>query len=193
MIFSWFVIIFIQSDFSSQFIISCTIHHILHFFSIHYFVYNSSYSSSWFLILIFHYWLSLLYQQLQEENCFLWTEHQKIHQLKCHLYFNKWIVKISIISSEILIKQRYSFLDKINFLRQRNVDNQNQKKLILAETMHIISLKIDNIFIRQQRKKLGFLIWFARNVILLLYIWSILEMILQKWINTLKIKTVFLT
>jgi len=158
MIFSWLVIIFIQSDFSSQFIISCTIHHILHFSSIHYFMYNSSYFSSWLLILIFHYWLSLFCQQLQEENCSLWAEYWKIHQLKCHLYFNKWIVKTSIISSEILIKQKCSFFDKINFLRQRNVDNQNQKKLILAETMHVVSLKIDNIFIKQQRKKLEFLI-----------------------------------
>ena len=192
MIFSWLVIIFVQSDFFSQFIISCTIHHIFHFFLIHYFVYNSSYFSSWLLILIFHYWLSLLCQQLQEENCFLWAEHWKIHQLKCHLYFNKWIVKTSIISSEILIKQKCSSLDEINFSKQRNVGNQNQKKLILARTMHVVSLKIGNIFIRQQRKRLGFLIWFARNVILLLHIQSILEMILQKWINILKIKIVFL-
>ena len=156
-------------------------------------MYNSSYFSSWFLISIFHYWLSFLYQQLQEENCSFWTEHQKIHQLKCHLYFNKWIVKTSIISSEILIKQKCSFFNEINFSRQKNISNQNQKKLILAETMHIVSLKIDNIFIRQQRKKLEFLIWFARNIISLLHIQSILEMILQKWINTLKIKIVFLT
>ena len=133
MIFSWLVIIFIQSDFFSQFIISCTIHHILHLSSIHYFMYNSSYFSSWLLILIFHYWLSFFCQQFQEENCSLWTEHQKIHQLKCHLYFNKWIVKTSIISSEILIKQRCLFLDKINFLKQRNVDNQNQKSSFLLK------------------------------------------------------------
>ena len=133
MIFSWLVIIFIQSDFSSQFIISCTIHHILHLFSIHYFMYNSSYFSSWFLILIFHYWLFLLYQQLQEENCSFWTEHWKIHQLKCYLYFNKWIVKTSIILFEILIKQKCSFLDKINFSRQRNVDNQNKKSSFLLK------------------------------------------------------------
>ena len=148
MIFSWLVIIFIQSDFFSQFIISCTIHHIFHFFSIHYFMYNLSYSLSWFLISIFHYWFFLFCQQLQEENCSLWAEHQKIHQLKCHLYFNKWIVKTSIISSEILIKQKCSSLDEINFSRQKNVDNQNQKKLIFTKTMHVISLKIDNIFIK---------------------------------------------
>ena len=158
------------------FIILYIIHHIFH----------HDFWSQYFII------DSLFCQQLQEENCSLWAEHQKIHQLKCYLYFNKWIVKTSIILSEILIKQKCSSLDEINFLKQRNVDNQNQKKLILAKTMYIISLKIDNIFIRQQRKKLRFLIWFARNVILLLYIQSILEMILQKWINTSEVKTVFL-